>query len=476
MDSAAQARPTIQGTVVILGACVIGYFLSFSQLPPSDMARLVSIAWLAGIGLSFLLDWRLGLRNLIRVDVFALMSLYFLLFFEFLFPQSRFDLLVVDEDVVTAVQISQAGLAALVIGRHIKVSTHVLDFIGRIEMRRGDLLLIYFAAFFFSHLPMWVAVDFNLLQWWDELVNKPRFGRSWGRGRYGDISALLHELQLLGYIMPPIAGVIFARWREYGKATLVLVGLTLLLLWFGAFSSGTRNILAIQVAGFLGGYLIVQERLKIWKVAPLVAVVGVSYVVLADMMLEFRNIGMSQYFAEGRYQSDYKEFEETYWGQGHPGEADSGYFVDYNLWRMSQMVAAFPGMYAFLGWNLPYVAVTKPIPRVLWPGKPMDLKVGLEEAIGAEGYTIACTWIGEAWVSGGLIWIIGIGLLIGVFCRFWNQLATYLQSPFALIVFASGFYAVLLLMRSLMFFTTALLPSLALIVMGVFLYKHRGAA
>ena len=50
-----------------------------------------------------------------------------------------------------------------------------------------------------------------------------------------------------------------------------------------------------------------------------------------------------------------------------------------------------------------------------------------------------------------------------------------MHSPFALIVFASGFYAVLLLMRSLMFFTTALLPSLALIAMGVFLYNYRGA-
>jgi hypothetical protein len=62
-----------------------------------------------------------------------------------------------------------------------------------------------------------------------------------------------------------------------------------------------------------------------------------------------------------------------------------------------------------------------------------------------------------------------------VFCRFWNQLATFMRAPFALIVFASGFYAVLLLMRSLMFFTTALLPSLALIAMGVFLYNFRGA-
>jgi hypothetical protein len=123
---------------------------------------------------------------------------------------------------------------------------------------------------------------------------------------------------------------------------------------------------------------------------------------------------------------------------------------------------------------MPFVALTKPIPRALWPDKPVDFDVGLEQAAGIEQMTIAVTWVGEAFLGGGVLWTLIIGLMIGAFCGWWNHLANYLSSPFALIVFASGFYAVLLLMRSLVFFTTALLPSIALIVMGIFIHKQRG--
>lgn len=471
-----EIRPTFPGTVCILFACLVGYYFSIQDQPPSIMARNVSYAWLAGISLSLLIDWRLhGLRNLIRMDVFALASLYFLTFFEFLFPQSRFDFLVVGEDVVTAVHLSLIGLAALAIGRHIQAGPKdALSFIGKVRMGKGDFLLIYFGAFVFGHLYMWLAVDFDPVAWWEGLTS-PRFGRPWGRGRYGNLSTLLGELKLLGYVMPPIAGVIFARHKEYGKGVLVLVGFTLLVLWFVAFSAGSRNVLAIQMAGFLGGFFIVQKHLRLWALGVAAVAFAAAFVVLAEMMLEFRNIGLSQYIEENRFTTEYSEFEESYLGTGYTEGGETGYFVDYNLWRMSQLVAVFPGMYGYLGWNLPFVAITKPIPRALWPGKPEDLAVGLEEAIGAEGYTIACTWIGEAYVAGGLLWIVGVGLLIGIFCGFWNQLAQFIGRPFPLIVFASGFFAILLLMRSLMFFTTALLPSIALIALGFFLYRIREA-
>ena len=466
-----QIRPTVQGTFAILGACVISYGLSFAEAQPSQVARMVSIAWLLGIVTSFLFDLRLGLRNMIRVDVFALCALYFFIYFEFLFPQSRFDVLVNPDDVVTAIHLTLFGLGTIVIGRHIEPgSEKSLGFIGKIEMRRGDFLLIFFGAFIVAHLPQWLAVGFNPVQWVEELTG-PRFTQSWGRGRYGDLSALLHELQLIGYIVPPIAGVILARSKEYAKFTVFVVAVCLLILWFVAFCGGTRNILGIQMAGFLGGYLIVQKQLRFRRLAILSGVIAMGFLVMANMMLDFRQIGLERYIEEERYKPAFQKFEDEY-GELY-GEEDSGYFVDYNLWRLSQMVGAFPDLYDFIGWNMPYVALTKPIPRALWSGKPTDLKIGLEEVIGAEGYTIAVTWIGEAYIAGGIVWIIPIGLLIGMFCRYWNHLAGYIGRPFPLIVFASGFYAVLLLMRSLMFFTTALLPSIALVVMGAVIYKNR---
>ena len=465
-----QIRPTPQGTIVILIACGVGYLMSFQDAASSRMAQLVAIALLLGITISFLIDWRKGLKNLIRVDVFALLSFYFLTFFEFLFPQTRFDILSNPDDVVIATHLFIIGLAAMVIGRHLDVfPKNTIHHIGVIEMQPRDFLLIFFGAAFLNFLPMLMAVDFNPIAWFEETL-RPRFERAWGRGKYGNLSTLLNELQLLGYVLPPVAGVIFARRKQYSMITLILTGLIILLLWYSAFSSGTRNILAIQVVGLFAGFFLVQRQLRLKYLIPAAVAVGVSYFYLADMMLDFRQMGLGRYIDEGYYTSQYKDFEEEYLADS---EDESGYFVDYNLWRMSQIVGVFPDLYDFIGWNMPFVALTKPIPRAFWPGKPEDLKVGLEEAIGAVGYTIAVTWVGEAYISGGIIWIVGIGLLIGAFCCYWNGLANYVQHTFPLIVFASGFYAVLLLMRSLMFFTTALLPSIALIVMGMIIYKQR---
>ena len=471
MNSSAKIHPTFPGTVIMLLACGLGYFISLQDMLPSKLAQWVSVSLLIGMLISFVSDMRHGLKNLLRVDVFAFLSFYFLTFFEFLFPQGRFDSMSNPADVAVAIQLFLVGWAAMTIGRHLDVfPKNTLSHIGDIQMRTGDYLLIFFGAAFLNFLPMFLAVEFNPVAWFEETL-KPRFGRAWGRGRYGDLSALLHELQLLGYVLPPVAGVIFARWRSYSKFALVMVALTILLLWYSSFSGGTRNIFAIQIAGLLAGYYVVQRQIKLKFLVPIVIFSVGSFVILAQMMLEFRNIGLGKYVSEGYYTSDYREFRREYLAEK---EQESGYFVDYNLYSFSQIGGVFPDLYDYIGWNLVYVALTKPIPRAFWPGKPTDLKTGIEEALGADGsYTIAVTWVGEAYMAGGVLWIIAVGLFIGGFCCYWNTLAHYAQNTYPLIVFASGFYAVLLLMRSLQFFTTSILPSIALIVMGIVIHNSR---
>ncbi|MEX0330177.1 MAG: hypothetical protein AB3N64_02025 [Puniceicoccaceae bacterium] len=465
--------PSPIGTAAILVCCVLGTIISFRDAMPSQVARWVSVVLLIGFAISFLLDARAGLRNLIRVDIFALLSFHFLLYFEFLFEQSLFDTLVIPDDLVTAIHLTLMGVATIVIGRHIDIFPKgTLDHIGKIEMRPRDFLIIFFGATFLNFLPMLLAVEFNPIAWFEETL-KWRFGRAWGRGRYGDLSALLFELQLMGYVMPPVAGVILARRKLYSKFAVAVVLFFVVVLWYSAFSSGTRNVLAIQVAGFFAGFFIVQKQLKLKLIIPTVLLVGIGFVYLAGMMLEFRNMGLGRYIEEGRHTAAFAEIEDQYQGD-NLNSGEYGYFVDYNLWRVAQMSAAFPQYYDYLGFNFVFVALTKPIPRAFWPGKPTDLAVSIEDVVGAQGYTVAVAWVGEAYIAGGRPWIIAIGLLIGMFCCYWNHLAKYITTPFPLIVFASGFYAILLLMRSLQFFTTSLLPSVALVVMGIVIHKSRG--
>lgn len=465
-------KPTWPGTAVICGACVVGWFVNHEADTAYAAARGVSFLLLAAIAVSILSDWRSGLRNLVRSDIFALLALYFLLYFEFLFPQPNFEVFAIFEHVQTSIDMTLAGFIALSLGRHVSFGDwKPLQFAGKVKLKTSDYVWILLGAFIAANLNQWIAVGFNFAEWISELMES-RFQRAWARGRYGDLSALLGELGLLGYLVPPLAGLIFAKRKEVNAFLLIVVTICLLVMFFKGFSGGTRNVLAVYMVGCMGGYFLVQKRLKLTTIVVTSLFVMVAFFFMAKYMLEFRNIGLGRYIEEERYRPSYRSFHQQYQG-GYGDDEVTTYFVDYNLHTMSRLVAVFPDQFDYLGWNLPFVAMTKPIPRAFWPSKPEGLKVGMEEAIGAEGMTVAATFIGEAYVCFGILGVIGIGGFLGTICGWWNQLAVQLHAPLSLAIYTSGFFAILITMRSLMFFTTAILPSLALLVFARILYSHQ---
>ena len=60
------------------------------------------------------------------------------------------------------------------------------------------------------------------------------------------------------------------------------------------------------------------------------------------------------------------------------------FFVDYNIVNVSQLTEVFPASFEYLGLEIPLNALIRPIPRVLWPGKPEGLSVTIETALGSE--------------------------------------------------------------------------------------------
>jgi hypothetical protein len=454
--------PSVLSSAVLLTGCAAATASTFVEAAPSVMAARISWIWLGAMALSLMLEARGGIRSLLRADLIAMAALYFLLYFEFLFPQTHFDTLVLPQEAGEAGRLTQVGLAAMVIGRHVALPCGWLARSARISLGPGHYLALFWVAFLLSHLPMWVAVGFDIRALWEELLG-PRFGRSWGRGRYGDMGTLFHELQLFGYIVPPVAGWILASRRRYRAATLWLMGICLTFHLTVAFCSGTRNVLAIHFATLWAGYVLSVPRVRPVAMALGSTVLVAIFLTLSVVMLQFREHGLREWLTLTLNSPGW--MQSAFFGAAEASEERSGFLVDYNLWRLAQMQSAFPEVHPHLGWNVIFVALTKPVPRALWLEKPRGLKVELESVIGAEGYTIACTWIGEAHVAGGALWVGVVGIGIGLFCRLWNTLASN-RTGFALILFASGVYAVLMLMRSLMFFTTALLPCLALLLMG----------
>jgi len=160
-------------------------------------------------------------------------------------------------------------------------------------------------------------------------------------------------------------------------------------------------------------------------------------------MLEFRTVGFSNASSVE-----------------HDGES---FFVDYNVVNVSHLTEVFPSSFNYLGLEIPFNALIRPIPRALWPGKPEGLSVTIESALAVDpGMTLSCTFVGEAYMAGGLVAVVLISLFFGAAATMWNRVGTNSDLQFAQLLYVSGFLCAALAMRSMLSMVPFMLPTLAL--------------
>jgi oligosaccharide repeat unit polymerase len=418
----------------------------------SDHAVGVFAAAAIGVGLSLsiatAIEARAGIRNLIRVDILALWVLYGLTFLEFLFPQPDVDYLVAPDPATSGTYAVLLGFAGLVVGRHLVPRRGGHPLISKtIVMPPASIFVLFILATLLGYFHVFLAVNFDPFELFRQMA-LPRFTQSWARGRYGDVYALLYELGALVYLIPPIAGLIYARSQDYGALEKTIATIVLLFTLYFGFASGTRNIIATYVITFAGAYFLNKSGLTfrqvLFKGVPIVIVLmlGMSY------MLDFRRQGLSNY-----------SFSES---------APNTLYIDRNMVIMSRLTELFPGQFGFLGLEIPYHGLIHPIPRALWPGKPEGLSVDIVAAMGADSanVTFAATFVGEAYMSGGLLGVLIASLLLGAVAELWNRVGRNIDSPFAQLLYASGFLCAALTMRSMAWMSVMALPSLALWIYG----------
>jgi hypothetical protein len=178
------------------------------------------------------------------------------------------------------------------------------------------------------------------------------------------------------------------------------------------------------------------------------------------LMLQFRSVGFKN-FLTGNYE--------------HHESKEQIMFVDYNLYAIGKLVEVFPKYQAYLGMEVPYLALIRPIPRAVWPGKPEGLSASIEEALGMEGLTIAASFAGEAYMAGGTLAVFLIALFFGAITGWWSYLSSSRNSELGILIYASGFFAAVISMRSLFVFTTALMPTVAAIIIGTYAVRKLAA-
>ncbi|HVS53810.1 MAG TPA: O-antigen polymerase [Opitutaceae bacterium] len=457
-DPNAAPAPAFRASVILVAGLAATSVFAHGATPV-ELAHQHALGVAFSIFASLLADYRGNLRNLVRADLMAITSLYFLTLFEFLLPQPDFNEMVNLPETQLALEACLCGFAGIALGRHL--SPQAPDALrkqlgGNIPPRA--FLTIFTASLVGGYLHMLLAVNFNL----SDLLyyfNAPRFYQPWTRGKFGDWKALLGEFGMVLYLVPPIAGIVFAKRREYSSGQRFYVTAGFLFTVYYGFTTGTRNIFATYLATFLVAYAFAMDQRKKRELVFVAGLVGVLMLGATVLILRFRSIGFSAYLA-GRTEV-------------HEEEAKAHFFVDYNLYVIAKLTNVFPDRYPYLGLEIPYLSLVRPIPRAIWSGKPEGLSVSIEDAVGVEGLTLASSFVGEAYMSGGLFGVFLTGLAFGSFNGWWNRLGRMDNSPFGHLVFASGFFSAVISMRSMFVFTTAILPTVAALAIGLWLLGRR---
>ncbi|MDD5261008.1 MAG: hypothetical protein PHD76_04085 [Methylacidiphilales bacterium] len=443
-------KPTLLGTALLLaGLAITSATLEGDRA--SSIARYAAYGTAISIGASVLVDITRGVRNLIRADLMGIIALFFLTLFEFFYKQTDFDTMVDRRTVMIGVQAVLMGFAGLAVGRHLpNLKKAPFNEVFTTPLSPKIMMVIFWLAMIVGYFHQFLAVNFNpsdVFMWYLE----PRFTAPWGRGKFGDWKALITELGLLIYLIPPLAGVMLAKRHAYTRGQLTLVSLGLAWTMFFGFSGGTRNVFACFLVTFMIAYNFALPKNKTKEFLIVAGTCAVLMLVSTKVMLEFRNMGLRNYL-EGN-QSKELDTEQTL-------------FVDYNLYVICGLAQVFPDRVPYLGWQVPYLALIRPVPRAMWPGKPEGLSEAIEDALGVEGLTLASSFVGEAYIANGYYGVFWAGLFFGIMAGWWSHLASPRNSDFGILIYASGFFATVISMRSLFVFTTAILPTMAAIVGG----------
>jgi hypothetical protein len=80
--------------------------------------------------------------------------------------------------------------------------------------------------------------------------------------------------------------------------------------------------------------------------------------------------------------------------------------VDDNFLRLAQTIQLIPSEHDYVYSKQVVFAVIRPVPRVFWPGKPIDPGFDLPSMIGMQGVSLSSSIIGEWYISYGWLAVI----------------------------------------------------------------------
>lgn len=258
-------------------------------------------------------------------------------------------------------------------------------------------------------------------------LGEQRWAAPWGRGQLGGWSSFIDQLPYFGYVLPSLTAVLIVR-RGFSFQTLVAIAMSAVMLAFLA-QGGGRRIIGVTCGAAIIVWVQSQPSLNIRKVLVLGATL-VSLLWVMQFMLNIRSRGYEEFMLRGTSDYDYLH-------------------VDDNFLRLAQIIQLVPASHDYVYFQQVIFTAVRPVPRVFWPGKPVDPGFDLPTEVGMKGVSLSTSIIGEWYLSFGWIAVVFGGWFHGRLASAANELRTSQANPTNPIVFALAVMVLVSGMRSM---------------------------
>ena len=231
-------------------------------------------------------------------------------------------------------------------------------------------------AFVLGMLTFAIPCDFNVVEMFS-YVGQGRWAAPWGRGQLGGWDAFLDHLQYFGYLLPALTVIVARRAGWADLRTLFSIVMALVMALFLA-QGGSRRIIGVIFGMGLILWMLTQQRLKT-KHMVAVAIVASALLAFLQVMLDYRGVGLGAVLQKDRMKTV---------------ERRDYLHVDDNIYRFCQIIQLIPESHPYVYHQYLIWVLVRPIPRVFWPGKPVDPGFDLSATLGMKGvsYVLLHDW------------------------------------------------------------------------------------
>ncbi len=296
------------------------------------------------------------------------------------------------------------------------------------------------ACFFIGMLNFAVACNFNVFEMLHYMAQE-RWAAPWNRGQLGGWDAFLDHLQYFGYLLPILTVVIARRAGVRSPRTLLCLAMSIVMTLFLA-QSGSRRVIGVVVGMALILWILDQRQLRIKHL--LLTVLAIAALLLTlQVMLEYRNVGLGALVGQTDTTLDSRTEKRQLLENQHLR-------VDDNFYRLCQLIQLIPQSYPYVYHEYLFYVLVRPVPRVFWPGKPVDPGFDLPTALGIEGVSYSYSVIGELYMSLGLLGIALGGWFYGRVAALASGLLKRSTTQGALVIYSIVVMALFSGMRSIL--------------------------